>query len=783
MAIVDKLTWNDELIARFQKIFDEINFDESYREWGIALTRIKQPDHAIEQFKKAVDLNPDSLENYFEWLKTIGTSGLTPQRLNDYEQAITKYRNNAAAFGELADFLYRLKRNDEAAQRFRRAIELDPKDGRARAGLIYCLLAVNDLDAARQQARELLLHDPANDAVYNCLSWCALIDGDYDEAIKQCELGVEYGHFYLYDTWARALYKSGGGEDVAREKAQQAIDAQPDRVEPLYNCGALLMEMFRYDDAIPLFEKVVQINPDHAFANHNLAAIPFDKGRYEDAYEKWLRAIEVYKKQGSFITRAVEQNKFVDSFEAYYHASLLIAIQHNHRDAEEVLKAGLDFDPNNTMILRSLADLYWELKQELVGVDSDTNRKKSESHWRGMEYFQRAEKMLKERSKRYANYYVLIELGDLYLLNEDFEKARPCFEQARAKDDTAYVPYAKLGVIYLRERQPEKAIPLLQEALKRNPDELDVKSSLAEAYLRAEKFDDAETTYRQVLAVAPNHVQSLIGLGELCSALGDKKDYDRYSEAIDYFARALDIASNEKIRSKYLKKSEEAAVYYQLGYARVQSYESAGLRKDTKLLEQARRDFERCTERNPSHQKARRAKEKIDKRLEYFSRDWLSQTAGPIGILVMSVVVFVFVQAAFFFLPLFNQPSVIVSDRTMQAVKKQVQDAPVDSLNQIKNQPFENHKALSNSLQSLLPADGGKLAEAVMQHAEQVKRFENVPDVPAGYYALLTFGSLLFMVVGLYLPQILKLRVAGIELEKSSIDQAGAGGTLGISKL
>jgi hypothetical protein len=37
------------------------------------------------------------------------------------------------------------------------------------------------------------------------------------------------------------------------------------------------------------------------------------------------------------------------------------------------------------------------------------------------------------------------------------------------------------------------------------------------------------------------------------------------------------------------------------------------------------------------------------------------------------------------------------------------------------------------------------------------------------------------MVVGLYLPQILKLRVAGIELEKSSIDQAGAGGTLGIS--
>jgi tetratricopeptide (TPR) repeat protein len=284
-----------------------------------------------------------------------------------------------------------------------------------------------------------------------------------------------------------------------------------------------------------------------------------------------------------------------------------------------------------------------------------------------------------------------------------------------------------------------------------------------------------------VLAVAPNHVQSLIGLGELYSALGDKKDYDRYSEAIDHFTRALEIAGIEKIRSKYLKRSEEAAVYYQLGYARVQSYESAGLRKDTKLLEQARRDFERCTDLNPSHQKARRAKEKIDKRLEYFSRDWLSQTAGPVAILVTSAVVFVLVQLAFFLLPLFNQPSLIVSDRTLQAVKKQVPEAQLDNLNQIKNESFKDPKTLSDRVQSLLPADG-KLAETVMQNVEQVKPFENVPDMPAGYYATLTFGLLTFMVIGLYLPQILKLRVAGIELEKSGLDQAAAGTTLGISK-
>jgi hypothetical protein len=51
-----------------------------------------------------------------------------------------------------------------------------------------------------------------------------------------------------------------------------------------------------------------------------------------------------------------------------------------------------------------------------------------------------------------------------------------------------------------------------------------------------------------------------------------------------------------------------------------------------------------------------------------------------------------------------------------------------------------------------------------------------------GYYALLTFGALTLMVAGLYLPQIWKLKVAGIQLEKSAVEQITRSSTLGISK-
>ncbi len=56
------------------------------------------------------------------------------------------------------------------------------------------------------------------------------------------------------------------------------------------------------------------------------------------------------------------------------------------------------------------------------------------------------------------------------------------------------------------------------------------------------------------------------------------------------------------------------------------------------------------------------------------------------------------------------------------------------------------------------------------------------PIQDVGSYALLTFGSLVFMVAGLYLPQILKLKVGGIELEKKPVEQIATSASLGITK-
>lgn len=131
-------------------------------------------------------------------------------------------------------------------------------------------------------------------------------------------------------------------------------------------------------------------------------------------------------------------------------------------------------------------------------------------------------------------------------------------------------------------------------------------------------------------------------------------------------------------------------------------------------------DFKQCKEDDPDYRKAPVAIEKITKRRRQGRSELLVDVIGPLGISIAAAAVFLFAQLNFLF-----QGTAI---RTW----------------------FR------------LPALSSVTEPAV--------------------YSLLTFGSLLFMIAGLYLPKVLKLKVGGIELEKAAIDQVSAPSTLGISR-
>jgi hypothetical protein len=75
-----------------------------------------------------------------------------------------------------------------------------------------------------------------------------------------------------------------------------------------------------------------------------------------------------------------------------------------------------------------------------------------------------------------------------------------------------------------------------------------------------------------------------------------------------------------------------------------------------------------------------------------------------------------------------------------------------------------------------------KFGDIIRNQASAGPMVQRHESLETGYYALLSFGALMFMMAGLYLQQLSKLRFGGIELEKTTEAATKVIGSLGITK-
>ena len=222
------------------------------------------------------------------------------------------------------------------------------------------------------------------------------------------------------------------------------------------------------------------------------------------------------------------------------------------------------------------------------------------------------------------------------------------------------------------------------------------------------QIEKAETEYKKILKIAPQHIDALIGLGDVYTAMAAISEKDLYETAIQYYGDAIDLIDDGK-GSKRMGARDRAALHYSRGYVRVQYYEAYKPLGDEGLLRGALQDFKRCCSLDRTHHKAERAQAKLENRLVRSSPQKILESVAPWVVMVPAFLILAVTQASYYL-----------------------------------GVPSKNLDSVS--------------------------------------YITLTFGTLLFFVIGLFLPQIQKLKGAGIELEKVTGTQISASGSFGISK-
>lgn len=474
-----------------------------------------------------------------------------------------------------------------------------------------------------------------------------------------------------------------------------------------------------YESAIDVLNLAIENGKQYPYAYHTLASVFWAQGNYAAALSEWNKARKLYSK----CRKLAREKKWTGHF--LYFGDLLYDVFGKLDKAEEIYKEGLELDANNLKIWIGLVTLRLERKD-----DNTKHREKAHSDARTA--YRKARSLIAEDLKSSADVESLVLAGELALTMKEHEEAEKFLKEALKKDEAmpeggryakSAKPNADMGILCMRREKYAEAIEYFEAGITIAPDDLSLRSNLAEAYLRDEQFEEAEIEFQRVLNSAPNHIESRIGLGGVYTALGETGDTDMFEAAIIQYTDAIRLATL-KIGSRRLKKKELAAVFYSRGYARVNAYEASKALRDRSHLYCARSDFRDCFRNDPDQYRAKRAVEKIDKVLPPRSPRRFMEEWGPFVILGFSVAVFLLSQLSFIW---------------------------------------------SFLDKSKIPSWLGFLNQA--------------QQLPTSEYIALTFGSLVLMVASSYLPQLLKLKVPGIELEKSAqVDQITVLGPIGISK-
>jgi len=201
---------------------------------GLIQTGTGHYEEAIENFQKALQLDPVNSSAYREMAKTYEAMGKLKQAETTYKKAIQFRPNDWATYNNMGVFYYCRGQYQEALRQFERVVALTPDNSRGfnNLGGIYFIL--NLREKAKQMFKKSLEIVP-NYRAYSNLGTLYFYESHYDKAARMCKKALELSD-HDYRVWGALA-------------------------ESYYWTSEKLRAYPIYQKAITLAEKQLEINP------------------------------------------------------------------------------------------------------------------------------------------------------------------------------------------------------------------------------------------------------------------------------------------------------------------------------------------------------------------------------------------------------------------------------------------------------------------------------------------------------------------------------------------
>jgi tetratricopeptide (TPR) repeat protein len=475
----------DLAIAEFQKI---VSIEPKSLEDHLLLGQLYSVKHdtakAEAQFKAAQDIEPSSEDVVLNLARLYAENGDVKRSAELLEAVPVTDRTTKEEFA-LGAAYEQLKNLKQAIAAYQRSVDMEPENLDATRSLAQALLADNQLDAAQKQFQQLVDADPE----------------DVSSLIRISEIQRRQGKY---------------AEGLVTIK--KAVAKDPNSLEAGYSEGLLLDVLGRYDEAVTVYEKMVDLteHANGAYTQEEKTNRSFFLERLGSVYHeqnKTTEAIATYQKMID-LGGEIAKRGYQGEVDTYRDARMF-------DQATAVCRKAVASNPDDRdlklLLAWQLADTG-KLDEGLALANGMLNGKPTDREV----YLQISEIQLRLRHWKEAE--------------DALAKAEPL---ATTKDDKVNL-YFRKGALAEREKHYEQAEQFFHKVLEIDPDNAITLNNLG--YMLADKttrYTDALKYVRKAVEVDPMNGAYLDSLGWVYLKLG------QYEPAEDNLRKAVERTSTD----------------------------------------------------------------------------------------------------------------------------------------------------------------------------------------------------------------------------------------------
>ena len=329
MALYEQGRYAEALGPAHIAVDQRPNYSKTHITLGNVLSALGRFDEAETHLRRAIALNPEAHKAHLSLGNVLYKQGRYAEALDAAQVALEQDPEFSEAHSNLGAILAALGRFDEAETHLRRAIALNPagrdahhnlgaalyKQGRyaealdaaqvaleqdpefseAHSNLGAILAALGRFDEAETHLRHAIALNPQHIDPFRKLIEVLTPQGRYDEAIDALAQAAALApaspqvaelHFQM----GRAAEENGQAE-VAAEYYGRTFELDPHHAKAIRRLAHLKLEQQRYDEALQLFQQLIDIDASDAIARGNMGIVLFYLGRSDEALQHFDHAL------------------------------------------------------------------------------------------------------------------------------------------------------------------------------------------------------------------------------------------------------------------------------------------------------------------------------------------------------------------------------------------------------------------------------------------------------------------------------------------------------------